>query len=332
MAPPGTADLRLSEIAPGVHELRLPIPWEDEFVNCFLFTQGKNVDLVDCGIQDDDSVGMILAALEAVAGPGAKLRRLVITHIHPDHFGAAGGLQERTGAQLYMHRLEVPMVHPRYLELEQLVKDVGDHLRVNGVPESDIGTMQNASRAMRNFVRPGEPNVQLDGAETLTLGERRLRVEWTPGHSPGHICLFDVDSKLLFAGDQLLPDISPNIALHPQSTPNPLGEFLDSLDHLLALGPARVMPAHGRPFTTAAERVARLRAHHERRLDQIAALVGTRTMTAHEVAIRTWGERHEHWERRMALQEGLAHLQLLAVQGRIIKLADPDGVRWQGLD
>ena len=326
----GAADAgpRLTEVAPGVHEVRLPIPWEEEIVNCFLFSDGSQVDLLDCGIQTDDSVAAVMAAVAEVGGPGARLRRLVITHIHPDHFGAAGALQDRTGCELYMHRLEVPMVHPRYLELDQLVAEVGRHLRQNGVPEPDASSLQNASRAMRDFVRPGEPDVQLDGAETIELGGRRLRVEWTPGHSPGHVCLFDLDDRLLFAGDQLLPDISTNIALHPQSTPNPLGEFLESLERLLALEPALVLPSHGRPFLDAAGRVERLRSHHRRRLDQIEEALAGEELSGWELAIRIWGERRNIWDKRMALQEGLAHLQLLAVQHRVTKLADARGVRW----
>jgi glyoxylase-like metal-dependent hydrolase (beta-lactamase superfamily II) len=319
----------LKQIAPGIHEVRLPIPWEEEIVNCFLFSDGSQVDLLDCGIQTDESVATVRAAIREVGGSKARLRRLVITHIHPDHFGAAGVLKEETGAELFMHRLEVPMVHPRYLELEQLITEVGQNLRLNGVPEPDVSKLQNASRMMRDFVRPGEPDVQLDGAETIELGGRRLRVEWTPGHSPGHVCLFDLDDRLLFAGDQILPDISTNIALHPQSTPNPLGEFLESLDRLLALQPALVLPSHGRPFEDAAGRVARLHAHHQRRLDQIEGILGPEPLTGWEVAIRVWGERKNIWDKRMALQEGLAHLQLLAVQKRVEKLADASGVCWR---
>jgi len=325
----GATETKLNLIAPGIHEVRLPIPWEEEIVNCFLFSDGSQVDLVDTGIQTDSSVATILDAIHEVGGPAAKLRRLVITHIHPDHFGAAGALKAATGAELFIHRLEVPLVHPRYLELEQLIAEVGQHLRLNGVPEPDVSSLQNASRAMRAFVQPGEPDVQLDGAETLELGGRRLRVEWTPGHSPGHICLFDLDDRLLFAGDQILPDISTNIALHPQSTPNPLGEFLESLDRLVALGPALVLPSHGRPFPDAAGRVQRLKAHHQRRLDQIEAILGEEPLSGWEVAIRVWGERKDIWDKRMALQEGLAHLQLLAVQRRVEKLADSAGVRWR---
>ena len=125
------------------------------------------------------------------------------------------------------------------------------------------------------------------------------------------------------------PDISTNIALHPQSTPNPLGEFLESLDRLLALKPALVLPAHGRPFEDAAGRVAALKSHHQRRLNQIEAALADEEMSGWDLAIRIWGERKHIWDKRMALQEGLAHLQMLAVQGRVTKFADATGVRWR---
>jgi glyoxylase-like metal-dependent hydrolase (beta-lactamase superfamily II) len=228
-----------------------------------------------------------------------------------------------------MHRLEVPMVHPRYLELDQLIEEVGEHLRRHGVPEPVAEELQNSSRGLRDFVTPGMPAVQLDGAETLELGGRDLRVEWTPGHSPGHICLFDARDGLLFAGDQLLPKISPNIGLHPQSTPDPLNEFLASLDRLVGYQPRLVLPAHGRPFEGAAERAEVLRRHHRRREDQMVDLIGDQELTGWEVTSRVWGERKHHWETRLALQEALAHLQALAVDGRIQKLAGADRVTWR---
>ena len=220
------------------------------------------------------------------------------------------------------------MVHPRYLEIDQLVEEVGRYLQVHGVPEAEADRMKNASRGMREWVRPAPPALQLDGTETIEMGSRRLRVEWTPGHSPGHVCLFDLESGLLFAGDTLLPEMSPNIGLHPQSTPNPLDDYLEGLDHLMALRPSLVLPAHGHPFTGAAERVGVLRIHHERRKDQILEVIGGEEKTAWEVAVAVWGHRESQMEMRLALQEGLAHLQSLSAAGRLEKRADPRRVVW----
>jgi glyoxylase-like metal-dependent hydrolase (beta-lactamase superfamily II) len=317
----------LSEVATGVFELRLPIPFEDGLVNVFLFADGDEVDLLDCGMNSDESVRAIWAAVSHV---GAKtIRRLVVTHIHPDHYGAAGTFAGDGGADLYLHRLEVPLVNPRYVELEHLVHEVHKYLLVNGVPADEAEVLSNSQRALSQVVKTAEAAVQLDGAELLSMGRMQLRVEWTPGHSPGHICLYEAREGLLFAGDHMLPELSPNIGLHPQSTPDPLHEYLDGLKRMAAYEPRLILPAHGRPFRDAANRVAALAAHHARRLDQILEIVSGGERSAWEVALELWGPREHFYEKRLALQEGLAHLQALAVEGRLEKLVTPAAVRWR---
>jgi glyoxylase-like metal-dependent hydrolase (beta-lactamase superfamily II) len=321
-------ELALTEVAADVFELRLPIPFEDGLVNVFLFPDGDEADLLDCGMNTEESVAAIHAAVRQV---GAKrIRRLVVTHIHPDHYGAAGIFAGEGLADLYLHRLEVPLVYPRYIELEHLVSEVHTYLLVNGVPEAEAEVLSNSQRALSDIVKPAVPAVQLEGAETLQVGRRRLRVEWTPGHSPGHICLYDESDKVLFAGDHMLPELSPNIGLHPQSTPDPLHEYLDGLRRLAGYEPRLILPAHGRPFTDAPTRVTALLAHHKRRLDQLAAIVSHGERSAWAVALELWGHRDNPYEKRAALQEGLAHLQALAVDRRIKKFVTPTSVRWQG--
>jgi glyoxylase-like metal-dependent hydrolase (beta-lactamase superfamily II) len=320
-------ELGLTEVAADVFELRLPIPFEDGLVNVFLFPDGDVADLLDCGMNTDESVDAINVAVRQVGA--TRIRRLVVTHIHPDHYGAAGVFAGAGLADLYLHRLEVPLVHPRYVELEHLVNEVHTYFLVNGVPGAEAEVLSNSQRALSQIVKPAEPAVQLDGAETLDLGRRRLRVEWTPGHSPGHICLYEQDEKLLFAGDHLLPELSPNIGLHPQSTSDPLHEYLDGLWRLAGYEPRLILPAHGRPFTDASSRVTALVAHHKKRLDQIAAIVTRGERSAWAVALELWGPRESPWEKRAALQEGLAHLQALAVEGRVQKFVTPTSVRWR---
>jgi len=323
--------MELLTVGPGVWQLQLPIAWENGSVNCFLLPDGERVDLIDCGMSAPESFALIRAAVAELAGRQGRLRRLVVTHIHPDHYGGAGEMTEHDGAVLLLHRLEVPRVHPRYLEIDQLVEEVGRYLQVHGVPEAESDTMKNASRGMREWVRPAAPALQLDGTETIAMGGRRLRVEWTPGHSPGHVCLFDLESGLLFAGDTLLREMSPNIGLHPQSTPNPLDDYLEGLEHLMTLRPSLVLPSHGHPFTEAGERVEVLRSHHERRKEQILEVVGGDERSAWEVAVAVWGYRESQMEMRLALQEGLAHLQSLSRAGRLEKRADTSRVVWRRL-
>jgi len=320
-------ELALSEVAAGVFELRLPIPFEDGLVNVFLFRAGSEVDLLDCGMSSEDSLEAIQRALEQLGA--RRLRRLVVTHIHPDHYGAAGVLAGPGRADLYMHRLEVPLVHPRYVELEHLIEEVKRYLLVNGVPDEEAEVLSNSQRALSQLVTPADPSVQLDGAELIEMGDHVLKVEWTPGHSPGHICLFDGAAGLLFAGDDILPDLSPNIGLHPQSTPDPLHDYLDGLKRMAALDPALVLPAHGRPFTNVKKRVDSLASHHARRLDQVLEIVGKREKSGWQVAVDLWGPRQNLYEKRLALQEGLAHLQALAVEGQVGKTVTPESVLWR---
>ena len=320
-------DLALTEVAAGVFELRLPIPFEDGQVNVFLFIDGHEADLLDCGMNAEESLDAIHQALELLGA--RRVRRLLITHIHPDHYGAAGALAGPGLADLYLHRLEVPLVHPRYVELEHLVEEVHTYLLVNGVPADEADVLSNSQRALSQVVKTAEPSVQLDGAELVEMGRHRLRVEWTPGHSPGHLCLFEPAEGLLFAGDHILPDLSPNIGLHPQSTPDPLHDYLSGLRRMAALEPKRVLPAHGRPFADIAGRVNALTSHHRRRLDQIMEIVGAEEKTGWRVALDLWGPRDNLYEKRLALQEGLAHLQALAVEGRLIKSVTPESVRWR---
>jgi glyoxylase-like metal-dependent hydrolase (beta-lactamase superfamily II) len=322
-----TVELALTEVANDIFELRLPIPFEDGLVNVFLFADGAEADLLDCGMNADESLDAIHQALAHLGAQ--RLRRLVVTHIHPDHYGAAGVLAGRGRADLYIHRLEVPLVHPRYVELEQLVEEVRTYLLVNGVPDDEAEVLSNSQRALSQVVKTADPSVQLDGAEHITLGRHALRVEWTPGHSPGHICLFEPREGLLFAGDHILPQLSPNIGLHPQSTPDPLHDYLDGLRRMAALQPNLVLPAHGRPFQNPAARVEALIAHHHRRYEQVLEILGSEVKTGWRVALDLWGPRDNMYEKRLALQEGLAHLQALAVEGKVEKSVRPGSVLWR---
>ena len=136
-----SGDLELSEVAEDVHLLRLPIPFELGTVNTYLFKDGHQLDLVDCGLNAPASLELIRAA---AARLGGRLRRLLVTHIHPDHYGAAGALNEEAGVELCLHRLEVPMVNPRYLQLDALIEAVHQHLVLNGVPPGVSEELKNA--------------------------------------------------------------------------------------------------------------------------------------------------------------------------------------------
>ncbi len=318
------------EVATGVIRLQLPMPFELKHVNVYLLRDGDGYTLVDTGLQTDESRQALAHGLEDNGIPLKRVTRILITHIHPDHFGLAGELRERSKAELVIHRLEVALMEPRYARAEDLVQDVARWLHVNGVPETEAEFLKTASMAAREFVSVVEPDALLEGAESLALNGAELRVVWTPGHSPGHCCFFLPSRRLLLSGDHLLPKISPNIGLHPQSSADPLEDYLASLDRIARLDIALVLPAHGDPFSDHTGRIAVIKQHHEERKMALLRLA-TSPQTGWELASQLFHGIMERnvFQQRLALQETLAHCQSLAGEGRLQKRLTRDRVRWQ---
>ncbi len=306
------------------------MPFELKHVNVYLLRDGDGYTLVDTGLQTDESRQALLRGLDDDGIPLNRITRILITHIHPDHFGLAGELRERSKAELVIHRLEVALMEPRYARAEDLVQDVARWLHVNGVPDTEAEFLKTASMAAREFVSVVEPDALLEGAERLPMDGAELQVVWTPGHSPGHCCFFLPSRKLLLSGDHLLPKISPNIGLHPQSSADPLADYLASLDRVARLDIDLVLPAHGDPFSDHTGRIGVIKQHHE---DRKLAILGLATwpQTGWELASLLFHGIMERnvFQQRLALQETLAHCQSLADEGRMQKRFTRDLVRWQ---
>lgn len=306
------------------------MPFELRHVNVYLLRDGDGYTLIDTGLRTDDSRSALDACLHEAGVGVSQIRRILITHIHPDHFGLAGELRERSGAQLVIHRLEVALMEPRYARAEDLVREVGRWLEVNGVPAEAREFLQSASMAAREFVSVVSPDVPLEGAERLAVDGDELMVVWTPGHSPGHCAFYWPARRLLFSGDHLLLKISPNIGLHPQSSADPLDDYLASLRRIAAMAIDQVLPAHGPSFGDHADRVNQILRHHQERLAAVLSLA-VAPQTGWDLAAGLFPGLAQRgvFHQRLALQETLAHCQSLAQDGRLIKRVEADGrVRW----
>jgi len=191
--------------------------------------------------------------------------------------------------------------------------------------------VKTASRAAREFVTVVEPDTLLEGAERLPVDESELEVVWTPGHSPGHCCFYWPARRVLFSGDHLLPKISPNIGLHPQSGADPLDDYLGSLDRIRPLEVNLVLPAHGDPFGDHRERIAAIMRHHDERKTALVDLARDGAKSGWQLAgglFRGVMDRNV-FQQRLALQETLAHCQSLAVEGRLRKDVSRKLVTWK---
>jgi glyoxylase-like metal-dependent hydrolase (beta-lactamase superfamily II) len=325
-------DRSLQQVAPGIFRLKIPLPFESlGWVNSYLVqSEGRNM-LVDTGWNTDEAFDALTGQLSTLGVDLKDLHTILFTHVHPDHYGLAGRLAEFTAAELVMHEMERVVVHARYVDFEGLLDEMDQWLRVNGVPDHDRPDLSHASMAMLGMVAVALPTHPVRGGEHLPVGAFNFEIVWTPGHAPGHICLFDRESGLFFSGDHVLPGISPNISLHIQALGNPLADYEDSLKALEALPVRLVLPGHGEPFQDLSGRAREILAHHQQRNQHILDALQDGPRTAYEVAQRIpwntkgvpWDEL-THWVRRSAVTETLAHLEALRAEGRVGKTIEGD--------
>lgn len=317
------------QVAEGVYGIRVPVPFPIAFVNVFLVRHGDKGLLIDGGIRTEACARVVAQAFRDMGFDVRSLEAIVVTHIHPDHYGMANRLRRESGAPLYMHPLEDMLVQSRYDTVEELLEHTRQWLCENGVPEADVEEIQKASLGVLEFVEPARPDAFLRGGETVSLAGAEFEVYWTPGHSPGHIVLFDRARGHLFAGDHILERITPNISCHPQSRPDPLGDYVASLEALRDLPVQLVLPGHGRPFTSFRERVEEILRHQRERSQAVLSALGGRTVTAYDVVPDIWtGRSLTAHDKRLAMGEVLAHLVYLERLGRVERRVDEGLVRW----
>ena len=326
------------EILSGLYQLKVPIPNNPiGHVLPYLIPGDDGYTLVDSGWNTPEAFAALEAELKEVSVSFDQIKRLLITHVHPDHYGLAGKIKEVCGAEVIVHQRERDFIRSRYRQPGQLLERMANWLIENGVPEDEMPDMQQSSMPARAFVVPVDPDTVLWGGETLDFGVYRFEVFWTPGHSPGHICFYERAQRVLLTGDHVLPTVTPNVSLHPQQQGNPLGDYLASLERLMPLEVEEVLPAHEYSFPDLQGRLREIADHHDTRLDEMLAIVGDDGATAYDVAsaiIWTTGtfDSFSHWTRRAAISETLAHLEYMVYQGRLHQTKEDGIIRYERAD
>lgn len=324
-------EIHLAEPTPmedGIVLLRLPLPFALNHINTYLLDDGDGWTLIDCGLDCEAARQAWDLALASPLLRGRPVRRILVTHHHPDHIGLAGWLSQRFDAPMSITAGEYA-VAGRYSDPSRdIVSERLGFWREHGVPE-DIASwlMQRMPRYSKHVhALPG--NVEFVSAEKpLVLGRR----SWQPiigrGHSPEHLSLFDAGADVLISGDQILPEITPNIAVWPGGDMNPLQSFLDSLDNFMCLdGDPLVLPSHKQPFRGLAQRVAEFRHHHEERLGHLAGAC-IAPITCFEALPALFGRPLRNEELGFGLGEGVAHLNYLEGRGALSSALDEHGAR-----
>lgn len=274
---------------------------------------------MDAGWNTDDAYRTLVAGLGEAGFEIGDVQGVLVTHIHPDHYGLAGRVREASGAWVGLHPADARLIEGRYDEPDDLLEMIGAMLRRDGAPPEEIVALQNASMPVRSWVWAVTPDILVEDGDRPDIPGWDLTALWTPGHSPGHICLYESTNRLMLSGDHVLPRITPNISFHPQAGPDPLGDFLASLDKVATYETVEVLPAHEHRFEDLSGRVVQLRNHHQARFDEVIEAIRDGCLTTWEIAGRmTWSrpwEQIQGWMRRAAAGETLAHLNYLRLRG-----------------
>lgn len=313
------------EVAPGVYRVPLPLPMDAlRAVNVYVIEDDDGLVLIDGGWALAESRDTLSAALASLGYRLSDIRRFLVTHLHRDHYTQAIALRRETGASVSIGIGEKPALDllQRHDPLARFEPQQAI-LLLSGATEllDRIGKLGLSEAPPEHYAAPDH---WLDHGIQVHLGTRMLRAVPTPGHTQGHMVFADADSGLLFAGDHVLPHITPSIGFEPIPADLPLRNYLESLRVVLDLPDMRLLPAHGPVTDSAHARVRELLEHHDARLQSCLAAVRSGAATAAEVAgLLDWTRRQRRLEslddfnQMLAICETHSHLEVLVAAGQL---------------
>ena len=320
----------VTEVAPGILWLRLPLPYRLNHVNIYLVQEADGWVTIDTGLGTDDC----RAAWEAVmAGPlaGQKLNSMVVTHFHPDHVGLAGWMAGRFGLKLSMPR-------PEYLyslALQYAPGDLGADMhrpfyhRHGLAPEITELVLSRGHEYLRRTTGVPTTYHRIKHGDTMRIGERAFQVFTGGGHALEQAMLYQPEDKLFFATDQVIARISPNVSVHAME-PNldALGIYLASLKSLRATVSADVLvlPGHGLPFYGLHTRIDELIHHHGLRCGEIAVACQDRALTVAQILPYVFQRELDEHQTSFAFGEVLAHVNHMLSRGELVGNTDAEGI------
>jgi glyoxylase-like metal-dependent hydrolase (beta-lactamase superfamily II) len=292
----------------GVQRLTLPLPTGPKHVHCYL---------VD-GTLFDTGLGLGDAPWDAV-----EVERIAITHFHPDHVGGAAAAAAATGAPVYQGGLDYAQCE-RVWGTDDWPERMAAWFICHGVPEPVANDLIARGHAFASFVRYAiDPELLYEGSELAGWDVVEL-----PGHADGHLGF--LRDGVLIGGDHLLGRISPAVGLYPDSRPDPLGDYLASLERTIELAPRIVYPGHGEPIDDAPGRARELLEHHRLRLEQTEAALAGEGRNAYDVSLALFGPDLSPTQRRFAVAETLSHLERLVREGRAARGGNRHRVTYTG--
>lgn len=320
------------QVAGDIYQVRVPLPFALRIANCYLLRGGEGWTVVDTGLNLPQGQAVWQEVFEELGIRPGDIAQIVLTHVHPDHFGMAGWIQAMV-RQDGGREVPVKMSAREAVVVDQIWTHEMDYGEVRtvfsrcGLPGDVLETAMSAFGRMRPLTFPHPRAVEiLEPGARIVMGGRSFEVILTPGHSDGHLVFYDADDGLMLSGDHVLMNITPNIGLWPNTDPDPLGRYLASLEELAASDVRLALPGHRQIIDDWRGRLEELRAHHAERLERTLAAAGGGA-TVYEVCGQIFEvEELTTHEIRFAVVEALAHLEYLVGRGSLTR---EDGVVWR---
>lgn len=307
----------VQEVLPGIYKVEIPLPQIPlKSINSYVVKAAERNLIIDTGMNRGECRAALIKALEKL---NINLDRtdFFITHLHVDHAGLVSNLASNE-SKIY--------ISANAINYDERFGDIFEFSLANGFPESKIKEAiiahfggEHAANRILNFV-------QVKEGDFLKVGNYHFKCVWTPGHTKGHMCLYEPTYKVFFSGDHILGEITPNLSLTLPEQGNPLKDYLSSLDKVDNLEIDLVLPGHRSIFTNHKHRISEIKHHHELRLNEIRRILGKSSGNAYFVASKMlWGVNHDSWEsfpvqqKWFATGEANAHLRYLKQKGEIQK-------------
>jgi glyoxylase-like metal-dependent hydrolase (beta-lactamase superfamily II) len=314
----------------GIHRLAVPTPFAVGRVNCYLI-EDEPLTLVDTGPNSGKSLDELERALAIHGHAIEELGLIVLTHQHMDHVGLLEVLVRRSGAEVAALHLLGPYLAD--FKTSVAADDDFSHevMRRHGIPEDMATVLGAVGVAFRAFGSRGNVTQKLRDGDQLSLRDRTFAVMHRPGHSPSDTIFWDADRRILIAGDHLLAHISSNPLIHrpldpgaPRTRPQALIQYIDSMRATRELPAQVVLGGHGEPITDPAALIDERLRLHQRRAQKMLRMLQPEPLTAHEIALRMWGN-VAVTQAYLTLSEVLGHLDLLA-RDRLVREHEHEGV------
>ena len=320
---------RGERVIPGLWRLRLPLPLPGvPHCNAWALSAGDGLVLVDTGMHEPGSMVELERALAMVGLSVDDVRLLVCTHAHIDHWGQAATICDRTGCEMWMHP-DHRHGFSAATDPEAAVARRVEIGRQSGVPEAVLARYAERARELPSGIaRVIEPDRALVDGVTIETDLGVWSAIETPGHAPSHVCLFQAQRRLLISGDHLLGRISQYFDFG--WTPDPIGEFLSSLERVERLDARLALSGHGKPFIDVPGHIEGNRRLVRERVDAVLAAVSGGPRTALEVAPSLHGEPVSETRVGWVLQETLCYLRHLELSGLVMRLSEDGIERWTG--